>query len=209
MHKYHLISFEADFKMEKQRDDILSKDKVYGGATWETIKVEDLHNMCREAIQQCLSLNPSFSNRFENLRSQTPLDRKNERKWLTDLVDAWYTKKWNNRRGALDAVKKTNNPKKRRAPSCESCGQILHCSTCDNTIPEVWLFVIPMLMRRLKDSNWMHRYNPTGSSLPPLLRKPRLQRKAQPPLLRKLRLQQTVQPNMLPHRLRTIPHVKD
>ena len=46
MHKYHLISFEADLKMEKQHDDILSKDKVYGGATWETIKVEDLHDVC-------------------------------------------------------------------------------------------------------------------------------------------------------------------
>jgi len=42
--------------MKKQWDNILTNDPLYEGETLQTLAVEHLHDLCREAIERCKGL---------------------------------------------------------------------------------------------------------------------------------------------------------
>jgi hypothetical protein len=115
--------------MQQERDEIIRLDNDYSGNTWRSISIERLHDVCKLAIQHCLQQNKPLAFRFQMLRSQMPLEKKDERQWLLDLLEAWYTKKWNNKRRGEG--RNASTPKKRKAPVCGSCGETLHCLVCD------------------------------------------------------------------------------
>ena|SRR5271170_1519544 len=121
--------------MKKERDDIIAADEDYGGMNWETISVDNLHEVCRNAIFNNIIQHKALTARFDNLRSHTALEKREEKKWLVTLLDSWFTKKWNNKRGAN--AKKAENPRKRKAACCSACNEVLHCLACEGISTEV------------------------------------------------------------------------
>ena len=119
--------------MEESRDEIIRSNEIYEGTSWDTrdtIPIEELHDICKAAIEKCIPLITPVANRFNNLRGQTALRKKAERRWLVGLLEKWFAKKWNNKRGA-DA-NKTGGSKKRKSRTCEGCGEMLHCLGCED-----------------------------------------------------------------------------
>jgi len=119
--------------MKKCRDDIIAADPVYEGESWQSIGLEHLHEVCRQSINLCKQIVEPLTHRFVNLKSATPLGRKEEESWLMESLDLWFTRKWNNKRGA-DA-KRAETPKKRKLDGCSTCGKIMQCVECD--VPKV------------------------------------------------------------------------
>jgi len=122
--------------MKKARDEIFGSNSMYEGEKWTTIGIEHLHDVCREAIEKCQTSSPQLARRFQNLKSATLLEKKEERKWLLDRLDLWFTKKWNNKR--LADVKKAESPQKRKSLSCVQCGHSLVCPVCDDDRQDVF-----------------------------------------------------------------------
>jgi len=115
--------------MKKQRDDILTNDPVYEGETLQTLAVEHLHDLCRQAIERCKGLIEPLAQRFINLKSQSLLQKKDEVVWLTESLDLWFTKKWNDKRGA-DA-RRIEVPRQKKASLCIQCQGALRCFDCE------------------------------------------------------------------------------
>lgn len=122
--------------MKKQRDDIFANDPLYEGETLQTVAVEHLHDLCRQAIDRCKRVIEPLGQRFINLKSQSPLQRREEVTWLVDSLDTWFTKKWNDKRGA-DA-RRIESPRKKKAVFCIQCRKALHCLDCDGIGPKVF-----------------------------------------------------------------------
>src|SRR5271169_7132307 len=108
--------------MKKERDEIIGSNPMHEGEKWTSIGIEHLHDVCRKAIEKCQTSSPQLARRFQNLKNTTLLEKKEERKWLLDGLDLWFTKKWNNKR--LADVKRAESPQKRKSLSCIQCG---HC----------------------------------------------------------------------------------
>ena len=106
--------------------------------TVQTLPVEHLHDICREAIEQCKQMVKPLGQRFLNLKSETPLKRKEEIKWLMESLDHWFTKKWNDVRRAADMRKNDTSPKKKKT-FCMQCQKI--SSTSDRSGVELQVFL--------------------------------------------------------------------
>jgi len=122
--------------MKKERDEIIGSNPMHEGEKWTSIGIEHLHDVCRKAIEKCQTSSPQLARRFQNLKNTTLLEKKEERKWLLDGLDLWFTKKWNNKRMA--DVKKAESPKKRKSHSCVQCSHSLACPACDDDCQDVF-----------------------------------------------------------------------
>jgi hypothetical protein len=139
--------------MKKQRDDILSTDPLYEGETLQTLGIDHLHDLCRQAIERCRQVVEPLGQRYINLKSQRPLQKKEEVEWLTEALDVWFTKKWNDKRGA--AARKMESPKKRKSNVCIQCQKSLHCVDWDGIEPKVFPpLMSPSERIACKDGSW-------------------------------------------------------
>src|SRR5579871_4636126 len=114
--------------MQKARDEIIRNDPIYKGFTWESLEIHHLHDVCRAAIISCIEDNKALARRFNKLMGPSELQKKDEKAWLIALLETWFSKKWNTKRGV--DLKKENGLRKRKANLCD-CGDIMVCLTCD------------------------------------------------------------------------------
>jgi hypothetical protein len=140
--------------MKKARDEIIASNPIYEGENWTSLGIEHLHEVCREAIEKCQPSSLPLAQWFQNLRSATPIQKKEERKWLLDGLDLWFTKKWNNKRTA--DVKKAESPRKSKPHNCERCGHSLACPVCDDDCVDVFRLDHAFIWLRIvqKDEEW-------------------------------------------------------
>jgi len=139
--------------MKKQRDDILAADPLYEGETLETLGIDHLHDLCRQAIERCKQFVEPLGQRFVNLKSQSPLQRKEEVVWLTECLDVWFTKKWNDKRSA-DA-RRLESPRKKKPGVCVQCHKTLRCVDCERIEPKVIPPLLPSAYGLVwKDGPW-------------------------------------------------------
>ena len=115
--------------MEKSRNEILKSNEDYEGMSWETLPINHLHVVCKAAVQKCIPLIDPLKMRFDNLRGQTRLERKDELEWLVHLLKGWFVKSWNTKRGA--DMRKTDK-KHKLPPTCDACGQNLQLLCCSS-----------------------------------------------------------------------------
>ena len=125
--------------MKKQRDDILATDPFYRGETLQTLPINNLHDLSRQTLERCKRMVEPLGQRFNNLKSQSPLQRRDEVAWLTESLDLYFTKKWNDRRNA-DARKIDSS--KKGASLCIQCQKVLYCLDCEG----IHAKVVPSLM---------------------------------------------------------------
>ena len=119
-------SFHANFEMTMTRDNLIKDSPVFSRKKWDDLVLDNLHQICKEAVEYCIKNNASFGKRFHNLKSSDRIEQHNERKWLVRLFDSWFTKKWNDKR--RQAAK---GPRKRSAiVTCSDCGGELVCFRC-------------------------------------------------------------------------------
>ena len=74
--------------MKKARDEVTGSNPIYKGEKWTSIGIEHLHDICREAIEKCQTSSPQLARRFQNLKTETLLEKNEERKWLLDGLDS-------------------------------------------------------------------------------------------------------------------------
>lgn len=127
--------------MRRQRDNLLLTDDLYEGETVQTLGVEHLHDLCRHAIERCKELVEPLGLRFRILKSQSPLQRREETLWLTEALDHWFTKKWNDKRGA--EARKNESPRKKKMQLCMDCHKELRCVECEGLSQKVYRPRIP------------------------------------------------------------------
>jgi hypothetical protein len=125
--------------MKKQRDDIIANDPMYEGETLQNIELEYLRDICRQAIERCQALCPPIANRFGHLRAQRTLEKRAEATWLTDALEKYFTKKWNDHRNATAPNKP---PPTKKAACCDSCKKTLHCMNCEDIQTKVFHLLI-------------------------------------------------------------------
>jgi hypothetical protein len=127
--------------MKKQRNDMLATEELYQDETLQGLAVEHLHTLSRDSIERCKSLVEPLGQRFNNLKSQTALQRKEEASWLMEALDLWFTKKWNDKRSA--EIRRNGSPRKKKAQFCVSCHDELHCVKCEDLGSKVCRLCIP------------------------------------------------------------------
>jgi hypothetical protein len=124
-------------QLKKERDDILTTSELYKDETLQSLGIGHLHDICHEAINRCKKFIKPLGLRFSNLKSQSPLLAKEEVKWLTEALDTWFTKKWNDRRSVARKNESAKSLIKKRTQVCAQCQKVLHCPECDGVSAEV------------------------------------------------------------------------
>jgi hypothetical protein len=125
--------------MTQQRDAVIEATENYQGFTWDSLGLDHLHFVCREAIANCCRVNKQLWQRFNKLQGPTPAREFEEKNWLTSLLETWFMKKWNTKRGA-DMKKEEYARKRKRAALCE-CGREKVCPDCDDVENNVKVFI--------------------------------------------------------------------
>lgn len=115
----------------------MAKSELYEDETLQSLDVGHLHDICCEAINRCKKSIEPLGLRFSNLKSQSPLLAKEEVEWLTEALDTWFTKKWNDRRSVTRRNESGKSPIKKRTQVCAQCQKVLHCAECDGVSAEV------------------------------------------------------------------------
>jgi hypothetical protein len=110
----------------------------YQCETLESLSTEALHLLCRDAIEACIQSETPIRQRFNSLKSETGVHKREERTWLLDSLDAWFTKKWNDKR-RMDELKKAQpHTKKVVVQVYLSCKKPFHCEDCEGSNEKVF-----------------------------------------------------------------------
>jgi hypothetical protein len=147
-----------------ERDNVLERDPVYQGESLATISTETTADLCRSALDACLIVNQSIARRFGTLKSEKPLQQREETEWLKDGLGTWFCKKWNDKR-RMDEAKKAQ-PKKSKPQVCDTCNGQLTCACCQANGQTVFT-----LFMRSSDLDRTARTAPPRPTLPPDIRK--------------------------------------
>jgi|SRR5271155_5894257 len=106
--------------MIEERDKIVSTNPDYQMfEQWSSLEPRDGHEVLQKAAESCLKFNTTFGRRFTQLKSTDLVAQRHEKRWLLDLIDIWFFKRWNNKKIA-DLHKQS--PKKRgHTETCDQC----------------------------------------------------------------------------------------
>jgi hypothetical protein len=148
--------------MKKRRDDIIKGDPVYEGETFQSLAIEHLHTICREALEQCQVICQPLGRRFGNLRSVKALDQRSEIDWLTDCLERYFTKRWGDYRREASKPKKVTH-------SCDQCKNVLRCIHCEEIETRVFLSLALSSKRDSKTMLERIRHTRRLKQLPPFL----------------------------------------
>lgn len=136
---HSMLNGFADNQMKDSIVKVIQEDPDLRGHQFHELSVPVLKNVVQRAVDILISYNPVVCKRLANPSSENGLQRKAEELWLRQLLLAWFTKQFTNRR--TERLKSKKRPVK--CETCSGCGGDLKCILCNTPSSEIELVGSP------------------------------------------------------------------